>query len=341
MEKNKVMSLLIFIFRITWIPSILLLAYMKKPLQSILLVFATAIAIEGALYSFAFGESKEKVKIGTSFLTLEIPQFLVGATMAGLILCFIYFTNSTKAKNEDELKWFVRQIISEEVKENATDSDDKKIKTPKELLSKAHDEYYTDSFEDCLVTLDSIQTNEDSILESKAYLRILSLYKLRMQQINSFENVSEDKKNELDELFNRYLTKYKDNCKFTTVYYHYGHFLWRILSDQKKALLVFDDIIKNYWYSEWIQGSLYYSAMLYHKSGIPAEWKIATEQMKILSTRDGNLKIFETGETVDARGYATKILKQWNIPEAEINAAPVNNLDNIFKLKEDLQKSLS
>ncbi|MFA5063656.1 MAG: hypothetical protein WC578_06290 [Candidatus Omnitrophota bacterium] len=333
------MSLLIFIFRVGWVISILILAYSKKSLELILLLFAAAVAVEGAMYSFALEEAKERVKIGSSFFNLEIPQFLVGIVMAGMILCFIYFTNSTKAKSEDELKWFIRQTISEEsVADKNDETVDNRARTPKELISKANDEYYLDNFERCIEILDSINSNEEAILESKAYLKILSLYKLQLQRINLFENVKEENKNELDDLFNRYLTKYKDNCKFTTIYYHYGHFIWRILGDQNKALAIFDDIIKNYWYSEWIQGSLYYSSILYRKSGNLDEFKIATEQMKILSTRDGNLKIFETGETVDARGYAKKILKQWNIAETEDGSAPANDLSYIFKLKEDIQK---
>lgn len=335
--KSKLKSILIFIIRVSWIGSILFLVYLKKPFYLTLLIFAIGIAIEGAFYSLFFGESKDKVKIGASFLSLEVPQFLIGAIIAGLTLGFIHYGNIIKAKDQKDIEFLVRNIIYEEMKDEHRDNDKNKIMTPKELISEANDEYTTDNFEESLKILAAIQTDDETILENKAYLLILSSLKLYNQQMKNFIVVDKNKISELDELFKRYLNEYKDNYKFTIIYYHYGHFNWKILGNELKAVSIFDDMIRNYWYSDWVQGSLYYSSVIHHKSSNPDEIKLSIEQMKILSRQDGMLKIFDTGQTVDASKFALRALESWNVPSEDIKRVPQADLKYISDLQDKLQ----
>ncbi len=335
--KNRLEAVLIFIIRILWIGSILLLTYLKKPFYLTLLVFALGMATEGAAYSLFFRESKDKVKIGISFLSLEIPLFLIGAIIAGLTLGFIHYSNVIKAKEQKDLEFLVQNIVYKEMQGISIDNDKNKIKTQKELISEAGDQYTIDDFEECLKTLDLVQSDDEVILERKAYFRILSLLKLCNQQTRNFIPVDKNKITELDELFNRYLNKYKDSYDFAVIYYNYGHFNWKILGNESKAILIFDDMVRNYWYSEWVRGSLYYSSIIHYKSNNPDEIKLSIEQMKILSRQDGMLKIFETGQTVDAAKFALKALESWNVSPEEIKKVPQADLKYISELQDKLQ----
>jgi hypothetical protein len=292
------------------------LIYSKKSLDSILLILSAGLVIDGTLYTFFLGHEDTKIKIGTSFFSLEIPQFYTGALIATFVILAMYYGNIKAKMNERDLEMIINRTVYETL--GLSKAKESEPKTDNELIMQASDAYESDNFEDCISTLDKIKTNDEVILEKKAYFRILALYKSYENQLLNFIPLKEENINNLEDLFNLYLSKYKESSKFTVVLYFYGHFQRTFRLNKEKAMAIFDDIVNNYSYSKWMQGALYYSALLHYDIGTENDKQLAIERLKFLSKQDGELKIFESGMTVDAAEVAKRTLINWGaVPLAE------------------------
>lgn len=309
--KNKLWGSLIFIYRLAWVSAILYLFHLRKSYDILLLVFACGLIIDGTAYNFFIGNEEARIKIGTSFFTLEIPQFYTSALIAAIVILAMYYGNIKEVDNAKDLQLIVDRAVSKILPENLSTTSTNK--SDKDLVIDAEDAFQRDDFEACNLMLDKIKTADKVILQKKAYLRILCLYKYYENQVTNFVPIGQEKINELDGLFKLYLQSYKENANFTTVYYFYGQFQRTFRSDKQEALHIFEDIVTNYWYSNWIQGSLYYSALLRYELGDETNKQLAIERLKILSKQDGALKIFETGMTVDASTLAKTTLMTWGV----------------------------
>ncbi|MFH1383850.1 MAG: hypothetical protein ABIH47_02670, partial [Candidatus Omnitrophota bacterium] len=192
--KNNLSSLLILFCRIVWISLIVYFFSSKKSLDIILLIFATGVIIDGTIYEFFVGHENAKIKIGTSFFNLQIPQFYTAILIAASVILMLFYGDikvKTDEKNfEERIKRTVEKILSSSQEpDNNTKNEHKTIK---DLLVQAEELYRRDRFEECISLLDKIQTNDNVIIEKKAFYRILTLYKHYENKLINFIPVKED-----------------------------------------------------------------------------------------------------------------------------------------------------
>lgn len=311
MAKDSLFRIVILLFRIIWIGVVIYLIYTKKSLDSILLLFSAGLIIDGTLYSFFLSHEDTKIKIGTSFFSLEIPQFYTGVIIAILVLLAMYYGNIKAKMDERDLDEVIQRTVSATL--GLSKIKEAEPRSENELISQADSAYESDNFEECISILDKIKSSNEIVLEKKAYLRILALYKYYDSKMLNFSPLKEEDINGLEDMFKLYLSKYKESSTFTVILYFYGHFQRTFRLNKEKAMEIFDDIVNNFMYSKWMQGALYYSALLHYDTGVENEKQLAIERLKYLSKQDGELKIIESGRTVDAAEVAKRTLINWGV----------------------------
>ena len=182
------------------------------------------------------------------------------------------------------------------------------------LVRKVQGLYINEDYKGCIQLLATLRpTDNDKVLEKAQYyaalarLRSLEQSKLRGEVLN-LDDVSA-----AEHAFQYFLEHRNGSSLASTVYYWLGQFYLQIKGDKESSLKIFDDIVEHRAYSDWIQGSLYYSGILHHQLGTETDKRLAVERMQLLGRIDRSLRIAETGRDVDAATAAEQILKAWGV----------------------------
>jgi tetratricopeptide (TPR) repeat protein len=246
---------------------------------------------------------------------LGYREFLGARSAWGYILS----EDHIKEKVTENLSMLVpekyRELLRVEKEQSKTPEDEQQLDIASSL-------YYNGEYEKCIEMLPKINTSNESIRDELLYFSIMAQYRLYDETIKRYEVVPPEKLKELESKFVTFLKERRESKRFSTIQYWLGHFYLQVCRDTDKALPVFDDIVKNYAYSSWIQGSLYYSAILHKKISTPKDKQIAFDNLKTLRKIDNLLKIVEIDRDVDSAGIAEQLLKEWGEPSDSNNVAP-------------------
>jgi hypothetical protein len=258
------------------------------------------------------GFSLPLLMILLGFIAVGFGAFLSSRVMWGMIL------------SEESLKKSVSEEVAELVPEqyrNILSLEDKKknrkVSEEVRLLNKAEALYDEGEYEECITLLGTIPTNNDTVLEKVLYYSIMSRYRNMEIRVRRYETIPADEANDLELRFSRFLKERQESTKFCTIHYWFGQFYLQICNKRDTALLVFDDIVTNYIYSDWLQGSLYYSAILHHEKGSEEDRKIAINRLTTLKRKDGSLRIVEVNRDFDGAALAKSLLKKWGIAQPQ------------------------
>lgn len=192
----------------------------------------------------------------------------------------------------------------------------RKVELPEEKkhLNAARNRYSSKAWEDCLKLLEEIQTTDPGIIEDALYYKMMATFHLYQDTIRMYGSLSKDEVEALKEQFARFVSEHRESRWYSDIKYFRGHVYLQLEQDQDAALAVFDDIVENEWQSKWIQGSLYYSAVLHYQKGTDSHRKVAVRNMRRLHSIDHLVKLIEIDREVDAAGVAERILREWEVP---------------------------
>lgn len=180
-------------------------------------------------------------------------------------------------------------------------------------LQEAAGFYWEGQYEECIECLDKVRPHTDAVRDEVLYYSIMARYRALEFASRGYETISTDRIADLESRFKRFLNERQESKRFCTIQYWLGHFYLQVCRDQESALQVFDEIVANYAYSDWVQGSLYYSALLHHKRNTEEDIKVAIANLKVLCREDGVLKIVEIDREYNAAVIADRLLKKWGV----------------------------
>jgi hypothetical protein len=266
------------------------------------------------------GPVAAELKIGNVEFKLSAPFLLI---LAGLTLGTIGAFLGSRVMwgvilSEETLREKVSEEIAELIPEQyrkllalETKMKDKKMSEDERLASEAEDLYESGAYDDCVELLKAIDTQNDSVLEKVLYYSIMARYRCMEIMVRRYEPVSEEQTKDLESRFLRFVKERPESTYFCTVHYWLGQFYLQICNRKGAALQVFDDIVNDYFYSAWVQGSLYYSAILHYEKDSLEDREIAVKRLKSLSKVDGDLRIVEVNRDFDGAALAKSMLTKW------------------------------
>jgi len=271
------------------------------------------------LYTSEDMRAAAEVALGNVRLSLGLNGLIL---CLGVFLCaYSAFLTSRsiwlKLLSEESIRAEVAKLVPIEYREMLALAQTKgEISIPEDRrqLQRAVSLYHACKYKECVETLSRIRTNDERVLDDVLFYTIMARYHLCEERVRRYEKIPPEELKEVEGLFRRFLRERRESKRFCTVHYWLGQFYLQVCKDESAALQVFDDIVKNYAYSDWIQGSLYYSALLHKKNGGSAGMARAIRNMRILLNKDHLLKIVESNRDVDAAAVAEKLLKEWGVP---------------------------
>jgi hypothetical protein len=249
-------------------------------------------------------------------MSLRIRLGLALFVVAVLIFGYAAYLEATHAAN-DEVRKYVDERIGN-LNQTTFEGDDRELdlsmlpEDEKQIVV-ASDLYAEENYDKCLEVIGGIKTSSDKTLEKIHYYRIFARLRKLEGAADRMEPVSIEQMNVLEEDFKRFLEERKTSSLADDVRYWYGQFYLGLRKDETRALEIFDNIVNDYWYSNWIQGSLYYSAILYHKKPDSKSKDLAIARLKIILQRGGIIKLVPSGREVDAVEAARSLLSDWNV----------------------------
>lgn len=180
-------------------------------------------------------------------------------------------------------------------------------------LNRAKKMYANGQYDDCLTMLGKINTQDDSLLEEVQYYNIMAHYHSIEVSLRRYESVPAEKTKRLEDMFKQFINERPSSIRFDDIQYWIGHLYLQLLNDRESALRVFDEIVDAYFHSNWIQGSLYYSAILHYEKATPVDKELAVRRLTVLIKVGGPLRIVEQGRDFRAHGCAEELLEKWGI----------------------------
>lgn len=268
-----------------------------------------------------------EIKIGNVELKLNalLLPFILGigiVAYAGFLVARITWTKLLSTST-------IEQKVSEEIAKlvppkyvelfSLAQDEEKKPLLPEDesQLLKAVSLYGSAEYRNCLDLLASIKTDNDTVLDEILYYSIMAQYHIFETAVRRYETIPVESLQELELQFKRFLNERRESKRFDIINYWLGHFYLQVCKDAESALRIFDEITNNYVYSDWVQGSLYYSALLHYKKGTPQDKKLAINNLKTLMKIDSIVKIVEINRELNARGVAEKLLTEWGFNPKE------------------------
>lgn len=177
--------------------------------------------------------------------------------------------------------------------------------------------YGSGEYRNCLDLLATVKTDNDTVLDDILYYSILSQYRIFETAVRRYVTIPVESLQELELQFKRFLDERRESKRFDTIHYWLGHFYLQVRKDTEAAMQIFDEITSDYIYSHWVQGSLYYAALLHYKKGTPEDKSLAINNLKKLMKIDRIVKIVEINRDLNARGVAEKLLTEWGFNPKE------------------------
>lgn len=290
-----------------------------------------------------------EMKIGNVELKLNalLLPFLLGigiVAYAGFLIARITWTKLLSTSTiEQKVSQEIAKLVPPRYRELLLLAQDEEKKPPipedESKLLKVVSLYGSAEYRNCLDLLATIKTDNDNMLDEILYYSIMAQYRIFETAVRRYGAIPVESLQELELQFKRFLNERRESKRFDTIHYWLGHFYLQVRKDSEAALKIFDEITSSYVYSDWIQGSLYYAALLHYKKGTPQDKKIAINNLKTLMKIDNIVKIVEINREFNARGVAEKLLIEWGFdPKQGIKSTsyreahmlrPDNSLTNI------------
>jgi tetratricopeptide (TPR) repeat protein len=282
---------------------------------AVLFVLGVILAVAGKP-----SKATAEVAFGSVSFKLTLPAVFLG--LGVLAICYAAFLESRTTWTSLLREELVKSSVSEEVARSvpaylrllaSRQESTKKREVPQDerLLGQAESLYESGAFDECVQKLKEINTQTDAVLDGVLYYSIMARYHMMEIATRRYEHVSQSDREDLESRFERFMAERPESKWFCTIHYWLGHFYLQINNDPDSALEVFDNIIADYFYSSWVQGCLYYSAILHHQKGTPEDRETAVKRLKILSAQDGPLKVVEVNRDCDGAQLARALLKKW------------------------------
>lgn len=257
-----------------------------------------------------------RLRIGAGF-----GSAILGLCVMGYATFLAQRTTWTFLLSEEAIQERVSQEVTSFLAErcpwllpNASDESESQVPEGQRLLREAAEHYAEADYEKCLAILERIKTTDEGVIDEMLFYSLMAEYHLLETSARRFKAIPTQEFSELEGKFLRFLRERQESRRFCILHYWLGQLYLQVSGDRDKAMGVFDNIIANYAYSKWLQGSLYYSAVLHHERGAPGDSESAIRNLKILAREDGDLKIVEANREVDGATAAKQLLSKWGVP---------------------------
>jgi len=257
-----------------------------------------------------------RVKIGAGF-----GSVILGLCVMGYATFLAQRTTWTFLLSREAIQERVSQEVTNFLADrcpwllpNGSDESESQVPEEQRLLREASECYAEGDYEKCLAILERIKTTDEGVIDDMLYYSLMAQYHLLETSARRFKTIPTQEFNELEGKFLRFLRERQESRRFCILHYWLGQLYLQVSGDREKAMGVFDDIIANYAYSDWVQGSLYYSALLHYERGAPGDRESAIRNLNILAREDGDLKIVETNREVNGATSAKRLLGKWGVP---------------------------
>ena len=187
------------------------------------------------------------------------------------------------------------------------------LSADEKTLNKAKNLYENAQYDTCLSRLAKVRTLDNGMLEEVQYYTIMARYHSYEVAVRRYYNLPVEDIQRLEDSFKLFMNERPNSKRFDAVQYWLGHLYLQLRNDRESSLQVFDEIIDDYFHSNWIQGSLYYSAILHYGKNTPADKELAIKRLRVLNKVGGPLRIVEVGRDFGAAGCAKELLERWGI----------------------------
>jgi hypothetical protein len=229
---------------------------------------------------------------------------------------------------DEEITKKVKQQVAQELRGWPTPAE----KSPAQQLSPdlralrdAIAAYDGGEYGQCMILMDKVEPQSEDVAEESLFYGIMVRYHSYAIRVRRYETIPPDQLADLETRFIRFLEEHQESRRVCTIHYWLGHFYLQICKDEDSALRIFDEIVEHYAYSDWFQGSLYYSSLLRRKRNTPEDLRVAEARLRVLAREDGLLKIVEIDKDRDGAGVARRLLREWGFEkEPEVGQPPVS-----------------
>jgi len=261
----------------------------------LIILFVLGFAVFGLGFVYLFRPTPLNIqheKFQFSGITFGILFLILGSLIMGFVAYLLDNRNeTTQPKSRGE------QTLSEGEKH----------------LNRAKKLYENGQYNAVLRELEMINLYEDNLLDEVQYYTIMARYHSLEVSVRRYEYVDPNEIQRLEDAFERFINERQNSTWFDTIQYWLGHLYLQVCNDRESAMPVFDEIIEDNFNSGWIQGSLYYSALLHHEKDTPADGELALKRLIMLKKVGGLLRIVESGKDFRAAGIAEEQLMKWGV----------------------------
>lgn len=295
----------------------LLLKAIYRRLPSVFLILA-------AILSFAIGfarlltksraEKAITVTVGNNSMTLSSGLFGV---LLGIAL-IVYMDWSWNGRNSMSA---IPGVLPGDLSEVGNDVEEirpKYVTDAQWTLHKGVTAYGSGDYDKALCTLQTIETKEEYISGTALFYENMCRFRVLLYRRQNFLTLDSTALHDLQDGWERFEATFPKHRLFADALYWKGQSFLTFTTEAPRALALFERVVQDYSYSRWVEGALYYSALLLHRREDPDSKQKAVDRMNELRIEhpDKLIRVVEDWQDIPACERAGEALHVWQTEEA-------------------------